>query len=78
MVYMNNISDKKALLDAMAWAEQSLALKDSYDVYLILARLNLKVGDKTTAKSWAEKGKKMALSYQWDTKQADEILNQIN
>ncbi|HLA54784.1 MAG TPA: thioredoxin family protein [Flavobacterium sp.] len=78
MAYMNNITDNKALKDAIAWAERSLELKDSYDVYIILARLNLKTGNKSAAKDWAEKGKKLALSYQWDTKQADEIINQIN
>lgn len=78
MVYMNNITDKPALKDAILWAERALEINDSYDLYIILGRLNLLIGNQDAARNWAEKGRKIAVSYQWDTKKADEILNQLN
>lgn len=77
MNYMGHISDNEGLKQAIAWTQRSLELKDSYDCYLILARLYLKTGDKAAAKEWAEKGRKMAVAYQWNTVEADNILNQI-
>jgi thioredoxin-related protein len=77
MNYGANITDSEALTRSIGWTKRALELKDSYDCYLILARLYLKTGDKQSAKDWAEKARKMAVSYQWNTVEADNILTQI-
>lgn len=76
-VYMNNIHEPKALDNAISWAKRSLERNNAYDMHIIIARLYFFRADKKQAKEWAEKAKAMAISYKFDTRQADEILNQI-
>ena len=76
-VYMNNIREAKALDDAIGWAQRSLELKDTYETYIVISRLYFYKNDKKPARQWAEKAKTVAQSYNFDTKQADEILEQL-
>ena len=75
--YMSEIRDPKALNDAIGWAKRSLELNDAYDVHIIIARLYFYKGDKIMAKEWAEKARIMAQNLKFDTKQADDILNEL-
>ena len=77
-VYAKNVDDKIALKEAIIWAERSLELAVNYDTYLVIARLQLKTGNKNTALEFAEKGQKMAAQYQWNTKEADELILEIS
>jgi thioredoxin-related protein len=76
-VYMNNIRDPAALDEAIGWGKRSLEINDAYDMRIIVARLYLYRNDMKNAKEWAEKAKTMAESYNFDTQQAVDILNQI-
>jgi hypothetical protein len=74
---MNNIRDPAALDEAIGWGKRSLEINDAYDMRIIVARLYLYRNDMKNAKEWAEKAKTMAESYNFDTQQAVDILNQI-
>lgn len=76
-IYMNEIRDPKALNDAIGWAKRSLELNNAYDVHIIIARLYFYKGDRPMAKEWAEKARFMAQNLKFDTKQADDILNEL-
>ncbi len=77
MVYMNDLSGKQELADAIEWSKRSLELKESYDTLIVIARLYLKAGDTKNAREWGEKARAMAVNYKWNTDKADEILQQI-
>jgi thioredoxin-related protein len=76
-VYMNNIREPKALDEAIVWGKRSLELNDAYDMHIIIARLYFYRNDMKNAKEWAENAKAMAESFNFDTQQAVDILNQI-
>ena len=77
-IYAKNIYDKVALKEAVVWIERTLELAENYDVYLLIARLQLKTGNRNAALEYAEKGQKMAAQYQWNTKEADELILEIS
>ena len=76
-VYLKNITAKPALDKAIQMATRSSELKESKTTYLLLAKLELKVGNKKASQNWAQKAKALALSYGWETNEEDEILKQI-
>ncbi len=75
--FSQHVTDKTAVEQSIAWAERSLELKTAYDIYLILANLNLKIGNKSAATNWAQQGRAMAIEHKWDPIKADEILKRI-
>lgn len=77
-VYYANIIDIQALKDAELWTKRALTLIEGYDGYLVLAQIQLKLGDKTAALASAQKARAWALNYQWNTADSDAIIQQIN
>ena len=76
-VYLLHITDTKALQDAVAWANKSLALHEEYNSYLLCAKVYQKTGDKKTAMLMAQKGKDLAQKSNWDFNEADALLKQL-
>lgn len=76
--YQKNIVESAAILDAIKWTQRAIALNETYDAEILLARLYLKNKNKKMAQQWAEKAKAKNASFGWKTAEADEILSQIS
>lgn len=74
--YFEKVDDKKALQNAVKWAEQSVKKSESYANTDTLANLYLKVGDKKNAKLWAEKSIELAKKSGEDYSSTQKILDQ--
>ncbi|MEO8516444.1 MAG: thioredoxin family protein [Flavobacterium sp.] len=76
--YLASINDKNGLLDAFAWEQQSLLLGESVDKYILITKLLAKTKDYKKAQEFAQKGKAIALKYNWNTTEIDKLLLEIN
>lgn len=76
--FFEKISDKKALMNAVKWAEQSVKKSESYANTDTLANLYLKVGDKNNAKLWAEKSIQLAKKEGQDYADTQKVLDAAN
>jgi thioredoxin-related protein len=79
--YLKNIADDKALLNAVQWAQQALALHEDYRTAILCAKLYEKLNDKQKALTIAKQAKDIAVrSGLPNTSEADNILtsDQIN
>lgn len=76
--YWKHISDPVSLKTAIRWAQQSLALNDSYDTQVLLAKLYQKIKDNKEALIWANKAKDRNAALGWKTKEADDVLAELS
>jgi len=76
-VYLESIKEKTALIDAVIWSKQALALGESLDKYILTSKLYLKLNDKKNALEYAQTGKESALKYGWKTNDIDTLLLKI-
>jgi len=76
--FLKNITDTKALTQAAGWAEQSLALDNSYDNYVLCARLYHQLNNSTLAIKMAEKAAQIAKQSGWEGIEAEQLLKQMN
>ena len=77
-VYLKNITDNKALKKAIEWGKRAIELNNSADGNLLLAGLYLKINDKKSGIKFAQNAKKFATQMGWSTKEADDLLKQLN
>ncbi|MEY4875755.1 MAG: hypothetical protein RL708_904 [Bacteroidota bacterium] len=76
-VYLQHIDDKIALLQAIGWVHKSNILHEEYATYILLAKLNKKIGEIKAATTAAEKAKQLATKSGWDDKEATELLLEL-
>ena len=72
------VADTASLEYALRWVKRALELKESGDGYLLLAKLYQKTNDKGTATIIAYKAKNWNVSLGFSTKEADDLLLQLN
>lgn len=75
--YLNFITDKSSLDDAINWTKQALTLGESLDKYTLLSKLYLVEKDRMNALEYAKKGKETALKYGWKTEEIDKLILEI-
>lgn len=73
--YFEKIDDKKALQNAITWANSSVKKDESYANTDTLANLYLKAGDKKNAKLWAEKAIELAKKSGEDYASTQKVLD---
>ena len=65
---------KKAIL----WVNHSLELNDSYDGNLLEAKLYNKIKDRKKALEYAKNAKAIAKEMDWNSKEVDVLLAELN
>lgn len=75
--FYEKIDDKKALLHAVKWAEQSVKLDESYANTDTLAHLYFKVGDKANAKKWALRSIELGKKDNEDVTDTEKLLKKL-
>lgn len=76
--YFKHINDTESLKKAILWVNHSLELNDSYDGNLLEAKLYNKIKDKKKALEYAKKAKTIAKEMDWDSKETDILLTELN
>ena len=76
-IFLINITDTKALSDAVNWTLRSLALDKEYDTYLLCSRLYQKLRNIPEAIKMAEKGKDLSAKYGWEGVEAEKLLKEL-
>ncbi|WP_281632669.1 thioredoxin family protein [Flavobacterium luteolum] len=76
--YFKHIKDKESLKKAIFWVDRSLELSDSYDGNLLEAKLYNKIKDKKKALEYAKNAKAIAKEMDWNSKEADTLLAELN
>ena len=72
-IYIQHISEKNALQQAIIWAKRSVELNDSAESNFSLARLYNKIKDKKSATTYARKTKSIITAMGWDSKEIDQF-----
>ena len=75
--YLSHYPDNGSLKYAIKMAEQSEKLSESYDGYVLLSRLYIKINDKKTAIVYARKAKEMTVNLGWNSKDADALFIEL-
>ncbi|MGK4568686.1 thioredoxin family protein [Flavobacterium sp. 3HN19-14] len=75
--YQQHYADINSLKYAIKIAEQSEKLNESYDGYILLSRLYIKINDRKTAIDYARKAKQMTANLGWNSKDADALLQEL-
>ena len=75
---LKHSSDKMALQQAIRWANRSLILSQSYDNYMLCARINQKLNNKTEAISMAQKADNLARKFGWEGVEAQKLLQELD
>lgn len=76
--YLKHISDTESLKKSISWVKHSVELNDSYDGNLLLARLYNKIKDKKLALQYAKDAKDISKEMNWDGKEVDSLLAELN
>lgn len=76
--YFKHIKDVESLKKAISWVDRSLELNDSYDGNLLEAKLYNKIKNKKKAFEYAKKAKSIATEMDWNSKEADILLAELN
>jgi thioredoxin-related protein len=76
-VYQKHISDTAALSIAVKWAEQSIALKENYDTFILCSKLYQKLRNNHKAILMAQSAKELAIKNGSDYSEADSLLNEL-
>jgi thioredoxin-related protein len=71
--YLKNIADVPSLKYAIKWTNRSLALNDSYDGTILLSYLYIKINDKKSAISAAQKARVICTEMNFNPKVVDEL-----
>jgi hypothetical protein len=71
--YLKNIADVPSLKYAIKWTNRSLALNDSYDGTILLSYLYIKINDKKSAISAAQKARVICTEMNFNPKIVDEL-----
>jgi thioredoxin-related protein len=77
-IYLKNISDSAGLETAIGWAKQAVAIVENYDNQILLARLYQKNKNLKVAIQYATAAKNKNGSIGFSTKEADELLLELN
>ncbi|MDI1255845.1 MAG: thioredoxin family protein [Flavobacterium sp.] len=75
--YRVHYADTASLKYGIKMAEQSEKLSESYDGYVLLSKLYLKINDKQTAITYARKAKEMTVKLGWNSKEADDLFLEL-
>lgn len=75
--YLNFVADLASLKYAIQWTLQAIALNETYDAEIVVAKLYQKTHDLEAAKSWVNKAKTKNAAFGWSTKDADDLLLQL-
>lgn len=75
--FLINITDTKALSEAVNWTLRSLALDKEYDTYLLCSRLYQKLHNIPEAIKMAEKGKDLSAKFGWEGVEAEKLLKEL-
>ena len=76
-VYLKNIPDTTALLQAVKWSKRALSLYEEYGTFLLCSRLYEKINKIQDALQMAQQGKNFAKKFGWDYKEAELLLNEL-
>ena len=76
--YLKNLNDSAALNAAIGWAKQAIAINETYDNQILLARLYQKNKNLKEAIQFATAAKNKNGSIGFSTKEADELLLELN
>lgn len=76
--YFKHIKDTESLKKAIFWVNHSLELNDSYDGNLLEAKLYNKIKDRKKALEYAKKAKAIAKEMDWNAKEVDALLAELN
>lgn len=76
--YFKHIKDTESLKKAILWVNHSLELNDSYDGNLLEAKLYNKIKDRKKALEYAKKAKAIAKEMDWNAKEVDALLVELN
>jgi len=76
--YFKHIKDTESLKKAISWVDRSLELNDSYDGNLLEAKLYNKIKNKKKALEYAKNAKAIAKEMDWNSKEVDVLLAELN
>lgn len=76
--YFKHIKDTESLKKAISWVDRSLELNDSYDGNLLEAKLYNKIKNKKKALEYAKNAKAIAKEMDWNSKEIDVLLAELN
>lgn len=76
--FLKNVSDPKALSQAVHWAERSLTLDRSYDNYLLCAKLYKQLHNPSAATKLAKNAKELAAKSGWEGVEAQQLLQELD
>jgi len=76
--YFKHIKDTESLKKAISWVDRSLELNNSYDGNLLEAKLYNKIKNRKKALEYAKNAKAIAKEMDWNSKEADTLLAELN
>ena len=76
--FLKNITDSTALFQALRWSQRSLTLNESYDTYVLCARLYQKLNNVGDAIRMATKAKDLSTKFGWVGVEAETLLKELN
>jgi thioredoxin-related protein len=76
--YLKHIADTESLKKSISWVKHAIELNDSYDGNLLLARLYNKIKDKKSALQYARDAKEISKEMNWNSKEVDTLLAELN
>ena len=75
--FLKHIDSTGSLNQALSWAKRSLSLNETYDSYLLCARLYKKLNDTPNAVKMAENAKNLASKFGWEGTEAEQLLKEL-
>ena len=75
--YAAEITDKKALEQAVKWALASNEQKETHETTFIVAKLYQKLGKNKDALKYATRSKEITENFGWDTKKVDGLISTL-
>ena len=77
-IYWKEITDVNALKKAIDWGKRAIELNNSAEANALLAQLYAKIKDKKTALVYAKNAQVITKQMDWDTKDIDTLLKELN
>lgn len=74
--YLEFINDKKGLLNAVKWCNQSISLSPSLDKYILTSKLLIKAKEYNQASEFLQNSKSIAQNFGWKTDELDKLLSE--
>ena len=75
--FLKHIDSTGSLNQALSWAKRSLSLDETYDSYLLCARIYKKLNDTPNAVKMAENAKNLASKFGWEGTEAEQLLKEL-